>query len=264
MGFRGQSPVGSFQPRLTPAVKILLILYAVVFIVQMSFQQFAGVPVVRLFGFVPVDFVNGWVWQIFTYPFLHDSLTHILFNGIVLYMLGSELEARWGTRRFLTYYGVCAVGGAVLQMLIWGLSFLAFPSVSSALGSVPIVGASGALYGLFMAFGFLFGDSLVLVFFILPMRAKHFVAVLFFIEVVSAVFNSGGGAGGVAHLVHLGGLVTGFLYLRWRGGNLDGRGGGFFGKKRMGRDEMRRRLSVVVNNDSEAGGKPGKYPITWN
>ncbi|MBS1985926.1 MAG: rhomboid family intramembrane serine protease [Bdellovibrionales bacterium] len=264
--YRGPS-VGSFQPRLTPAVKVLLILFVVVFVVQMSLRQFAGIAIEPWLGYSPADLKHGYVWEFFTYPFLHGSLTHLFFNAVVLYMLGSELEARWGTKKFLRYYAVCALGGAILQTVAWLGSYVVAPAYTDSLGNTPVIGASGALYGLFMAFGYLFGDALVLVFFILPMKARQFVAILFFIEVVSAVFYSGPAAGGgVAHLVHIGGLIAGFFYLRLKGGNLDGRGGGGLFRKKMRPDEVRRRLSLVVNNDnpSSSAKDGGKYPITWN
>jgi len=261
-------PVGSFQPRLTPAVKHILISIVVIFLVQQSFHQFAGISIERLLGFAPVTFFLGpYLWQLLTYPFLHGSLSHILFNGLVLYLLGSELEGRWRTVPFLKYFFVCAMGGAVLQSLIWGICLLFFPDAASYLGNIPVIGASGALYGLFMAFGRIYGDTNVLVFFLFPMKAKNFVLLLFGIELVSAVFyNATGNDGRVAHLVHLGGLITGYIYLRIKGNNLDGRGGGFFGfgkRKQLDRDEVKRRLSLVVNNNEPKKGDKD-FPITWN
>lgn len=258
-----QLPGGSFSPRLTPAVKNLLIVMGAVFLLQLSFAQFGGIALEAIFGFAPLRFFSGQIWQLVTYPFLHGSLSHILFNALILYMLGSELESRWGTRRFLKYFSVCAIGGALLQSLCWGIALLFFPRYADFLGNIPIIGASGGLFGLFMAFGYLYAESYVLVFFVVPMRAKHFVTFLAAIEIISAVFYSEpGSGGGVAHLVHLGGLFTGFLYLKIKGDNLDGRGGGLFRKKKMDRDEIRRRLSLVVNNEPKVGNK--NYPITWN
>lgn len=259
-----QMPMGGLSPRLTPTVKILLMVMGGAFLVQLSLTQFAGIAIEGWLGFAPEAFFSGRVWQLLTYPFLHGSLTHILFNGLILYMLGAELEMRWGSRRFLKYFAVCAVGGALLQSLCWGLSLLVLPHYSDFLGNVPIIGASGALFGLFMAFGYLYSESYVLVFFLVPMKAKHFVTFLAAIEIISAVFyNDAGSGGGVAHLVHLGGLFTGFLYLKIKGKDLDGRGGGLFRRKKsMDRDEIRRRLSLVVNNEPKVGDK--NYPITWN
>ncbi len=249
---------------MTRAVRILLFALGGLFILQMSLGQFAGLPVESIFGFVPVEFLSGKLWQIVTYPFLHGSITHLLFNCLILYTLGTELEHRWGTANFLKFYSVCAMGGALLHLLIWGISFVTFPSFSSSLGQVSIIGASGALYGLFMAFGILYGDAPVLVLFMFPMKAKHFVTLLAVIEIVSAVFSGNPSvSSGVAHLVHLGGLITGFLYLRWKGPNLRGGGsGGLFKKKSMNREEIKKRLSVISNDKPERGDK--NFPITWN
>jgi membrane associated rhomboid family serine protease len=227
-------------PRLTPGVKWILIAIFVGFVLQLS----------RL-------------WQLVTYPFLHGGVAHLFFNGLFLYMVGTELEGRWGTRRFLAYYALCALGGALLHTFIWLVSILFFPSYAEALGVQPIVGASGGIYGLLMAFGLLFGNAMILVMFVLPMKAKHFVMAAAGYELVMSVFYGDPRlGGGVAHLVHLGGLATGFLMLWFRGKNLDGRGGGggFGRRKVMDADEMRRRLKVVVNNDTANN----KYPITWN
>ena len=137
---------------MSPAVRVLLIMLGGIFILQMSLKQFAGIPIEQVLGFVPSEFLSGRIWQILTYPFLHGGILHLMFNCLILYTLGTELEHRWGTRNFLKFYGVCATGGALLHLLIWGLSFVAFPSATEALGNVAIIGASGALYGLFMAF----------------------------------------------------------------------------------------------------------------
>lgn len=256
--------LGFQQPRLGKGVKGLLYAIGICFILQLSFMQFGGIPIHEIFGFSPASFLSGRIWQIFTYPFLHGSLMHILFNALFIYMLGAEFERRWGTKKFLKYYFVCAIGGAVLQTFVWALALIFNLGFADSLGHIPVIGASGAIYGLFMAFGLLYGNTYVLVFFLIPMKAKHFVMLLTTIAIVSAVFYSDSGSGGgVAHLVHLGGLFTGFLYLRWKGSNLDGRGGGFGGRRKMSKEEVRRRLSIVVNNDRDEKGDKGQ-PIIWN
>ncbi len=253
-------------PKLGPGVKFLLISLVVLLVVQSSLETFANIPVVELFGFTPEDFLSGNVWQIVTYPFLHGGLFHAIFNAVFIYMLGSEFERRWGTQKFLKYYFICAIGGALVQLLVWFVGLYLFPTLASTLGKTPIIGASGAIYGLFVAFGLIFGETYVLLFFVLPIKAKHFVSIIFFIALYSAVFSTKAEAGGgVAHLVHLGGLLTGFFYLKWRGPNLD-RGGGRGGKRKMTSDEVRKRLSLVVNNDEKDSAEKGDkgLPITWN
>ncbi len=234
-----------------------------VFILQLSLRQFGGIAVEQTFGFAPVSFFSGYIWQLVTYPFLHGSMMHLLFNLFILYMLGTELERRWGSKTFFKFYAVCALGGAVLHTLIWVVGLLFGGSFGS--GVIPIIGASGALYGLFVAFGILYAEAPVLVFFVLPMKAKQFVMILTLIEIVSAVFYSDSG---VAHLVHLGGMLAGYIMLKTQGPNLRGGGGGFgrriFKKKgAMSRDEVRQRLRIVTNDDPDAKGDKG-IPITWN
>jgi len=247
---------------MSPVVRALLILCAVVFVLQLTLSRAWDFPVERVFGFAPLSFFSGKLWQIVTYPFLHGGLTHLLFNLLILYMLGTELEWRWGHRKFLRYYAVCAVGGAMLHTLIW-LALLVFsPESATAAGLMPIVGASGALYGLFVAFGMLNGNAQVLVFFVVPMKARQFVILLTMIEIVSAVFYSNSG---VAHLVHLGGMLAGYLMIKLQGPNLSGRGGGGLFSRRgpsMTRSEVRSRLRVISNQESSKGDKG--LPITWN
>jgi membrane associated rhomboid family serine protease len=253
----------NFQaPRLGKGVKFLLISLVSVLVLQNAFSKFGNYPVESVFGFSPVDFLSGYIWQIVTYPFLHGGLFHALFNALFIYMLGSEFERRWGTTKFLKYYFACALGGAVLQLIVWFLGFYFYPEFAERLGKTPIIGASGAIYGLFVAFGLVFGETHVLLFFVLPMKAKHFVAIITFIALFSAVFYTDDKAGGgIAHLVHLGGLITGFIYLRIMGPNLTGGGRG--GKSKMTQQEIRRRLSLVVNNEEDRKGDTG-MPITWN
>lgn len=188
---------------------------------------------------------------------------HLLFNLFILFMLGTSLESRWGSKRFLKYYAICALGGAALHTIIWIIELLMGSTSAGAMGAIPIVGASGALYGLFVAFGVLYANAPVLVFFVLPMKAKQFVIILVCIEIVSAVFYSDSG---VAHLVHLGGMAAGYLMLKFWGPNLTGGGGWggrFFRKKGpMSREEVRSRLRVISNEDPKNGDKG--MPITWN
>ena len=236
-----------YRPVLGKGIKRLLIAIGSVFVVQVISATFGKIYLERIFGFTPVSFLSGWIWQLFTYPFLHGGIWHILFNCLTLYLIGAELERRWGTRPFIKYYMVCAVGGAILQILAWLVAMAFSLSAADFLGTVPIIGASGALYGLLMAFGVLYGDNYILVMFLFPMKARNFVILLGIIEIISAISNSDGSSG-IAHLVHLGGLVTGFLYLKWKGPNLDGRGG-FRRQKRMNPEELRQRLRVIANDE---------------
>lgn len=258
---------GQNKASLTPAVKYLLIVNFAIYFLQ-SIGLAAKIDVFHQFGFVPVAFLKGAFWQIFTYPFLHGGLFHLMINMFMLYMFAPHLEKLWGTRKFSWYYLFCAIGGAVLHTFIWIASFYFLgddPNIKP--GIIPIVGASGALYGLIMAFARLFGEAQVLAFFIIPMKMKTFAALIIFIEIVSAINSS---ESGVAHLVHLGGLAAGFLMLKFYGNDLHnfpfGGGGGGWGRKKP-KNDMKQRLNVILGGkhpDNQDPDDKSKYPITWN
>jgi len=256
--------MGNLQPRLSPAVKVLVIALVVGHVVQISLSHFADFSITPIFGYSPLSFLSGSFWQILTFLFLHGDVFNLLFNILGIYMLGSELESRWGTKKFFQYFLICGLGAALAHTMVWIVSLVVLPQFAGNLGSIPTIGASGALFGLLFAFALLYGDMYMLVFLIVPMKAKHFAVLMAGIELYVTVFSkSMGDAGGTAHLFHLGGFLTGFIYLKWKGKNLDGRGGGFFRRKKsMDRDEVKRRLSLVVNNEPKKGDK--NYPITWN
>ncbi len=141
---------------------------------------------------------NAW-WQLLTYMFIHANFSHIFFNMLALFLFGTRLEQRLGSYEFLLYYLICGVGAGVVTLLV---------NASTGLAMVPVVGASGAIYGLLLAFAVLFPEAVIFVFFI-PMRARMAVLVFAGISLVSSIYSSGSG---VAHLTHLAGLVFGFLY----------------------------------------------------
>lgn len=191
---------------MTPGVKTLLIINVAVFVVQTLLRDYVGRqvgPITENFGFIPSLAIRGFeVWRFVTYMFLHGGLTHLLFNMIGLWMFGSQIEARWGRGPFLLYYVVCGLGGA----LTYGL-FNLFGMESF----VPMVGASGAIYGILLAYGLMFPESVILLAMIVPIKAKYAVILFGLIELLSTM---SGTSGGVAHLAHLGGMATGFLFLR--------------------------------------------------
>jgi membrane associated rhomboid family serine protease len=202
----------SFGPGgMTPAVKALLIANAVCFVVQ-----FLVPGVAELLGLSPERVIGQlWVWQPVTYMFLHGDFFHILFNMLALWMLGVELERLWGTVAFVRYYFVSGVGAAATTLLV---SLLPFGFAEQVWYSLT-VGASGAIYGLLLAYAYYYPARPMLFFPIpIPIPAKYFVIILGAIAFLSSL---GGRATGVAHATHLGGLVAGYLYLtRGRGGLL--------------------------------------------
>ncbi|HTR82559.1 MAG TPA: rhomboid family intramembrane serine protease [Bacteroidota bacterium] len=138
------------------------------------------------------------IWQLFTYLFMHGGFTHLFFNMFALWMFGMELENTWGSRKFLTYYLICGVGAGLSNILIAPL----FTTIG------PTIGASGAIYGVLLAYGLLFPDRLIFIYFFVPLKAKYFVILYMIIEFVSV-----GSTDGIAHFAHLGGAVVGLIYL---------------------------------------------------
>jgi membrane associated rhomboid family serine protease len=180
---------------LTPWVKRLLVANVAVFLVTMVDRDLFF----RWFAFAPSEFLTR-PWGAFTYMFLHGDFWHLFMNMLVLFFFGPPLESRWGSREFLKYYFLCGLGGVALSFLF---------------ASYWIVGASAAIYGLMLAFALNWPNAPIYIWGIFPVKAKWLVGFLFAVSLMSAF---GGAAGGIAHFAHLGGIVTGFFYLKsdWR------------------------------------------------
>jgi membrane associated rhomboid family serine protease len=165
-------------------------------------QTMTGDWAVREFGLIPALVERGEIWRLFTYQFLHGGALHLALNMFALWMFGSELAPRWGSRFFLRYYFVCAIGGAIAFTLV-------------RLGTwVPSVGASGAIYGILMAYAMWFPNRQVYLYFVLPIRVRYLIVFLILLEAAQAIQSTGTG---IAHAAHLGGLGFGYAYLRWKG-----------------------------------------------
>ena len=209
---RSRSPYSSnlsysFGPGpVTPAVKILIGINVAAFVLQLV----VGRAMTDLLGLRPADVLESlWVWQPLTYMFLHGGIGHILFNMLSLWMFGVELERMWGTAFFTRYYLVCGVGAAIVTILA---SF--FPGdIGAKLYESLTIGASGAVFGILLAYGMYFPERRILFQFLFPIPAKYFVILYGAISLFMAV---SGGGGGVAHFAHLGGLLVGYLYLKGR------------------------------------------------
>jgi len=158
----------------------------------------AGTP----YGFLP--------WQLVTYGFMHGGIGHLLFNMLALVMFGAPLEQTWGQRRFLTYFLVCVAGAGLCQLLVVTWSLQGYGML------IPTVGASGGVFGLLLAYGLLFPNQRVMLLFPpIPMKARTLVIVY---GVISLLFGVSGTQSGVAHFAHLGGMLFGWLMIRyWRG-----------------------------------------------
>lgn len=190
------------MPQLPPVTKALMLICTAIFCVQLLL----GPWLEGLFALWPLGSGLFMPWQPLTYAFLHGDPLHLFFNMFGLWMFGSEIEMIWGRKRYWHFLLASAVAGAVAQMLV---SLIGIP-----MG--PTVGASGALYGLLLAFGMMFPERIIMPLFPpIPMKAKIFVMVFGGIALLSGIFSP---TGGVAHFAHLGGMLGGWLMIRyWRG-----------------------------------------------
>jgi membrane associated rhomboid family serine protease len=201
-----------FPNSLPNGVKWLLITNVALFILYFFSAGTRAEDFFKPLGLIPRSVIESFaVWQLVTYMFLHSpyDFWHILFNMLALWMFGVTLERHWGTRRFLQYYFLCGVGAGICVVV----ANLLFGSLDTR-----TIGASGAIYGLLLAFGVLFPNTTVLFAFLFPIKAKYFVMILGAIAFLSSARASGGQ---VSHVAHLGGMVFGLAYLNSKGWNLD-------------------------------------------
>jgi len=187
------------MPPLPPLTKALMLICTAVF----CLEQFIRLEV--LFALWPLQSGLFWPWQMVSYGFLHGDLLHLSFNMLGLWMFGSELERLWGRHRYWQFLLASLLAAAATQLLITWLTR----------SMVPTVGASGALFGLLLAFGMLFPNRIIVPLIPpIPMKARTFVIVFGVLELVLGLY----GRSGIAHFAHLGGMLGGFLMIRfWRG-----------------------------------------------
>ncbi len=214
----------NFQSLLSGSVvTTLVVINVLVFILQMLL---ARTPFQAFFALFPrLVIARGFIWQIITYMFLHGDIWHLFFNMLIIWMFGSQLERIWGGRKFLQYYFLCGIGGALFSFIF---SY-----------NVPVIGASGAGYGILLAYGVLFPYNQIYVWGIIPVRARTLVIILGVIEFLSG-FNQGDG---IAHFAHLGGMAAGLIYLR-----ADHRSGRLFSWL----SSLWRKIPVRISLDPEA------------
>jgi membrane associated rhomboid family serine protease len=187
------------MPPLLPATQALLLANVAIFFLG----ELLGPGLLSTFALWPLG-GEFRPWQIVTYAFLHANFNHLFFNMLGLWMFGTELEHVWGQRRFVTFYFASVLAAALTQI-----------AVNVVMGGGPTVGASGGLFGLLLAFAMLFPNRTILLFFVIPMKAKWLALLYGVLELYQGVYvmNSG-----VAHFAHLGGMLGGYLTLRyWRG-----------------------------------------------
>lgn len=249
-----RQPQVQFNLSISPTVKILIYLnVGIWFLLQVLGERFLGLEVTKYLSLVPAKVIYDFhLWQPLTYMFLHTlQVTHILFNMLMLWFIGTELENHWGRKFFINFYLACGLGAALIYCFCVGVYFYIKPSTTAMI--VPVVGASGAIYGLLLAYGLLFGERTIHMMGLFPIKARTFVLILGSVEFVSLLTSNVNG-GDVAYLAHLGGIVSGFLILKFNS---------FFQKMAWNRrlKKRTRNLKLVVDNEQSENKKDPKY---WN
>jgi len=214
--YRLGSEGSNFQFTIPPGIQFLLITNGVVFVL------FSFIPsAMRWLGLMPAMVMHGAVWQLFTYQFMHAGIMHIVFNMLTLWMFGAAIEGSWGMRRFLRYYFLCGTGAGIC-VIAMAYAFGGTTTIT--------VGASGAIFGVLMAFGMMFPNAQVWLLFLFQVPAKYAVFLWGAIEFFG--FTSGDS---VSHVAHLGGMLVGFLYLRFAGTGSSSYGYGYRKPGRLAR-----------------------------
>jgi membrane associated rhomboid family serine protease len=240
---------------LTPVVKKLVIAIAAVwFIVQIIIDKLFHLNISSLFILHPDQVIEKfYAWQLVTYMFFHAlSPFHILFNLLMLWFFGSELEKHWGAKFFTTYFFTTGIGAAVVYCL--GMGAYALISGAQAPLVIPVMGASGALFGLLVAYGIVFSERVIYFMGLFPMKAKYFAMIAAGLD-LSSLLTTGFAGSDVAFLAHLGGAVVGFIFLM-----INARL-----KLRQTKARLKKKTSnlrLVVDNDKLS--KKDEGPKYWN
>lgn len=193
----------SFFP---PIIRMLMVVNGLMFLTVEVLGRFTidGIPLAQFFhvylGLMPVGY-GFYLWQLVTYQFMHAGLGHLVFNMFALWMFGMEIEHIWGSRKFLYYYLFCGIVAGLFQLAL-------APILEPSQAIAPTVGASGAIFGVLIAFGMMFPDRYIYLYFLVPVKAKYFIAGLILLGVLAV-----GDAGNVANLAHLGGALAGYFYI---------------------------------------------------
>ena len=224
-------------------VKNLLIINGLFFLGTLALGSSIGFDLVKLFGLHYPGTQNFGIWQLVTYMFMHGGFAHVFFNMFALWMFGNVLENVWGPKRFLNYYLITGIGAGLIHLLVTyirissiipemhpdqismvyseGLEVLSrgmnyqdsLMASLNVLLHTPTVGASGAVFGILLAFGMMFPNSLIYIYFAIPIKAKYFVMIYGALELYSGIADNPGD--NVAHFAHLGGMIFGFIVIKY-------------------------------------------------
>lgn len=225
-----------FFSSIPPITKNLIIINLLMWLATIVLHKTYGIDLVKYLGlhYIPAERFNA--VQFVTYMFMHDpySFTHVFFNMFSVFMFGRTLEMMWGSKRFLIFYITTGIGAALVQEFVWYFSLhndimqvvnaVGWERTGVILNNIVTIGASGAVFGILLAFGMLFPNAeLFLMFIPIPIKAKYFVVGYGLIELTLGIYGPGGD--NVAHFAHLGGMLFGLiLILYWRKKNNNNRG----------------------------------------
>ncbi len=215
-----------FFDSIPPVTKNLIIINLLFWVASLALPK-VGIDLVELFGLHFPGTESFYPFQIITYMFMHDthSFSHVFFNMFGVYMFGRVIENVWGPKRFLTFYMVTGIGAGIAQELVWayslgsfaaehGVTLLQLLEIDRSLNGLVTIGASGAVFGILLAFAMLFPNvPLFLMFIPIPIKAKYFVVFYGLAELFMGVSSFGGDT--VAHFAHLGGMLFGFFMVRY-------------------------------------------------
>lgn len=214
----------SAQQFLPPVVKNLLIINGLFFVATFVLKESMNIYLPQYLALFYIEFPLFKPWQLITHMFMHFDLTHLFFNMFALWMFGVVLENRLGSKRFLQYYLIAGVGSALINMIISGIQVHVFKDMSAyaSMGQ----GASGAIYGLLFAFGYLFPNAILYLYFAIPVKAKYAIIGMALIGVFAGIGNLNAspeyGTDGdiipkIDHFAHLSGMLAGFIIFKvWK------------------------------------------------
>ena len=188
-------------------VSKLMIINVCIYILQSTTNVEMIENMIRYFGLTPTYVMQGYLWQFVSYMFLHGSFFHIFFNMMALLVFGVPIEHTWGSKRFLQYYFFTGIGAGLTIFIVNGFIV--------DMQNIPTIGASGAIFGLLLAFGLVFPNTELLIFFVLPVKAKYLVIIYGVVTLVAVLSPENGGT--ISHAGHLGGLIFGLIFFAYFG-----------------------------------------------